>query len=137
MHIRIRRAQGTGVGAIIASLNSLSRFWESLCQCLLLVQVLHGWLGQNAPDDQGPARVSLCGVASLRHSHPVDALGRSLPIAGERGVPAPRADRYVGMFYFLWHNDPRGKPLPDHGRNDLVMLTVARDANNVYFHART
>jgi Putative restriction endonuclease len=30
-------------------LNSLSRFWVSLCQFLLLDQVLHGWLGQNAP----------------------------------------------------------------------------------------
>ncbi|MCL5269948.1 MAG: hypothetical protein M1457_05180 [bacterium] len=32
-----------------------------------------------------------------------DALGRSLPLAGEGSdaVPAPRADRFVGIFYFL------------------------------------
>ncbi len=38
-----------------------------------------------------------------------DALGRALPVAGDRGVPAPRPGRYVGLFYFLWHNDARGK----------------------------
>ena len=30
-----------------------------------------------------------------------DALGRKVPIVPE--VPAPRADRRVGIFYFLWH----------------------------------
>ena len=39
------------------TLNSLSRLWESLCQCLLLDQVLHEWLGQNAPGDRSLARV--------------------------------------------------------------------------------
>ena len=32
----------------------------------------------------------------------VDALGRTLPAPGETGVPAPRANRQVGIFYFLW-----------------------------------
>lgn len=32
----------------------------------------------------------------------VDALGRALPAPGETGVPAPRANRQVGIFYFLW-----------------------------------
>ena len=41
----------------VIDLNSLSRLWESLCQCLLLDQVLHGWLGQNAPGDRSLARV--------------------------------------------------------------------------------
>ncbi len=36
-----------------------------------------------------------------------DGLNRSLPIAGE--VPTPRPGRFVGMFYFLWH-EPRGGP---------------------------
>src|SRR5271157_4769184 len=46
------------------ALNSLSRLWESLCQCLLLDQVLHGWLGQNAQATGAwPASSS---VASLR-----------------------------------------------------------------------
>lgn len=36
-----------------------------------------------------------------------DALGRSLPIAPR----APRKDRYVGIFYFVWHN-AHGTPGP-------------------------
>ena len=44
-----------------------------------------------------------------------DALGRSLPMAGDPGVPAPRAGRHVGIFYFLWHNDSRGKPPAGRG----------------------
>jgi hypothetical protein len=51
-----------------------------------------------------------------------DALGRSLPMAGERGVPAPRAGRYVGIFYFLWHNDPRGKPPAGSGPYDVSRI---------------
>src|SRR5271157_1438988 len=47
---------GTLVTCVLG-LNSLSRLWESLCQCLLLDQVLHGWLGQNAPGDRSLARV--------------------------------------------------------------------------------
>src|SRR5579863_1644856 len=31
-----------------------------------------------------------------------DALGRALPMPGE--VTPPRRDRFVGIFYFLWHN---------------------------------
>jgi hypothetical protein len=31
-----------------------------------------------------------------------DALSRSLPDSAD--VPSPRADRFVGIFYFLWHN---------------------------------
>jgi hypothetical protein len=34
-----------------------------------------------------------------------DALGRSLPVSDEVGPP--RHDRFVGIFYFLWHNDHR------------------------------
>jgi hypothetical protein len=51
-----------------------------------------------------------------------DALGRSLPVAGDRGVPAPRADRSVGIFYFLWHNDPRGKPPSGSGPYDVSRI---------------
>ncbi len=38
-----------------------------------------------------------------------DALGRRLPLAGEPGIRPPRGDRYVGIFYFLWHDNPGGK----------------------------
>ncbi len=36
-----------------------------------------------------------------------DALGRTLPLAEKVGPP--RTDRFVGIFYFLWHNNPGGK----------------------------
>ena len=39
----------------------------------------------------------------------IDALGRRLPPADTPDVPGPRADRFVGMFYFLWH-DNHGRP---------------------------
>ena len=32
-----------------------------------------------------------------------DALGRKLPTVGE--APSPRPDRFVGIFYFLWHEN--------------------------------
>lgn len=36
-----------------------------------------------------------------------DGLGRSLPLADDVGEV--RGDRFVGMFYFLWHSAPAGK----------------------------
>jgi len=52
----------------------------------------------------------------------VDALGRVLPLAGE--VPAPRRDRFVGMFYFLWHGE--------HGTDGPFDVTkiLARERQN-------
>ena len=47
-----------------------------------------------------------------------DALGRSLPLAGEVG--APRANRTVGIFYFLWHNTWR-----DKGPYDISKILTA------------
>ncbi|WP_435019641.1 hypothetical protein TA3x_001401 [Tundrisphaera sp. TA3] len=52
-----------------------------------------------------------------------DALGRSAPMAGK--VPAPRGDRFVGIFYFLWHNN-RGGASPDGGPYDIAKI-LARD----------
>jgi hypothetical protein len=40
-----------------------------------------------------------------------DALGRALPLATDVG--APRADRYVGVFYWLWHGYTRTTPIRD------------------------
>src|SRR5262249_51705866 len=57
-----------------------------------------------------------------------DSLGRSLPMAGDPGVPVPRADRRVGMFYFLWHNDVRGKPPAFSGPYDVSQI-LAQDPN--------
>lgn len=50
-----------------------------------------------------------------------DALGRKAPIAGE--APAPRPDRYVGIFYFLWHNN-RGGASPDGGPFDIQKILL-------------
>src|SRR5271157_3999325 len=102
MHIRIRKAQGTGVGGIIASL-----LWA------IIASVSPGRAGASEPARGVPWPAT-------------DALGRSPPIAGERGAPAPRADRYGGMFSFLWHNDPRGKPLPGPGPFDISRI-LARE----------
>ena len=47
-------------------------------------------------------------TASERHSNPgtpwpaTDALSRSMP--DPASVSAPREDRFIGIFYFLWHN---------------------------------
>src|SRR5262249_7862822 len=51
-----------------------------------------------------------------------DALGRSLPVAGDRGIPGPRPGHHVGMFYFLWHNDSRGKPPAGSGPYDVSRI---------------
>ncbi len=56
-----------------------------------------------------------------------DGLGRSLPMAGE--VPGPRADRFVGMFYFLWHDNRGGKRPEGDGPYDVSkILAVDPDA---------
>lgn len=44
-----------------------------------------------------------------------DALGRAMP--GAVAVPAPRSDRFVGIFYFLWNNRDSDR-LP----NDLAKI---------------
>jgi hypothetical protein len=67
---------------------------------------------------------SACGIAATTISAPLsnpgtpwpatDALGRVLPVATEVG--GPRADRFVGIFYFLWQSTevrqgaPGGEP---------------------------
>lgn len=55
-----------------------------------------------------------------------DALGRSLPMAGEPGVPSPRTGKYVGMFYFLWHNRPQGKPPAGSGPYDVSRILARK-----------
>lgn len=53
-----------------------------------------------------------------------DALGRSLPLPAEAGPP--RSDRFVGMFYFLWHNQRGGKSPHWDGPYDIARI-MARD----------
>lgn len=52
-----------------------------------------------------------------------DALGRVVPLATEVGPPKP--DRFVGMFYFLWHNQ-RGPGDPKSpGPRDISRILAA------------
>ncbi len=51
-----------------------------------------------------------------------DALRRSLPMAGDPGIPTPRPARFVGMFYFLWHDNPQGKPPAGSGPYDVSRI---------------
>ena len=53
----------------------------------------------------------------------IDALGREVPTFAEAG--SPRAGRYVGMFYFLWH-DRLGKSPYGDGPYDVSKI-MARD----------
>ena len=57
-----------------------------------------------------------------------DGLGRSLPTADEVG--APRSDRFVGIFYFLWHNNRQGKNPGGDGPFDVSKI-LARDPHAV------
>jgi hypothetical protein len=49
-----------------------------------------------------------------------DGLGRSLPLADEVGPP--RSDRFVGIFYFLWHSAPAGKSPHWDGPYDISKI---------------
>jgi len=74
--------------------------------------------------------LALAGTGPGRASEPqrpapwpaTDALGRSLPMAGDPGIPSPRPARFVGMFYFLWHDNPQGKPPAGSGPYDVSRI---------------
>ncbi len=53
-----------------------------------------------------------------------DALGRALP--GSSEVGPPRSDRWVGIFYFLWHNEPGARSPVWDGPYDIRRI-LARD----------
>jgi hypothetical protein len=55
----------------------------------------------------------------------VDALGRKLPTFAEVG--GPKADRFTGMFYFLWHDQQNGAS-PAGGPYDIAKI-LAHDAD--------
>lgn len=50
----------------------------------------------------------------------VDALGRALPAPADAGAPKP--DRFVGIFYFLWHNQRDGKSSWTDGPYDVSKI---------------
>lgn len=81
-----------------------ARFIEILCVIVV------GWLCTTARAAEPPGQSKNPGTAWTA----TDALGRELPTAAEAGRPMP--NRFVGMFYFLWHNQADlgsdGKPGP-------------------------
>ena len=52
-----------------------------------------------------------------------DALGRTLPLSEEVGPV--RKDRWVGIFYFLWHDNPGGKRPDGDGPYDISKILEA------------
>ena len=52
-----------------------------------------------------------------------DGLGRNLPMPG--AVPGPRLDRFVGMFYFLWHDNRQGARPEGDGPYDVSKILAA------------
>jgi len=52
-----------------------------------------------------------------------DALGRRVPVEGE--APAPRRDRWVGIFYFLWHESEDGRSPNWDGPYDVSRILEA------------
>ena len=58
----------------------------------------------------------------------IDALGRNLPLAAEAGAPQPA--RFVGIFYFLWHNNPGGKCAYADGPYDVSKI-LAKDPDAI------
>jgi hypothetical protein len=59
-----------------------------------------------------------------------DALARRLPTAADRSVRPPRSDRFVGIFYFLWHDNHGGKRAAGDGPYDVSKI-LARDPGAV------
>ena len=53
-----------------------------------------------------------------------DALGRDLPLSAEVGPP--RRDRFVGLFYFLWHDQRNGRNPNGDGPYDVARI-LAQD----------
>ena len=53
-----------------------------------------------------------------------DALGRSLPGPEEAGPP--KEGRWVGIFYFLWHNEPGARSPSGEGPYDISRI-LAKD----------
>ena len=52
-----------------------------------------------------------------------DGLNRKLPLADS--LPAPRKNRYVGIFYFLWHNHQLPKNSFGDGPHDIKKILAA------------
>jgi hypothetical protein len=55
-----------------------------------------------------------------------DGLGRRLPVADDAQVQPLRTDRFVGIFYFLWHDNPGFKRHDGNGPYDVSKI-LTRD----------
>jgi hypothetical protein len=53
----------------------------------------------------------------------IDALGRSLP--GPAAVGPPQPGRWVGVFYFLWHNEPGNRNQAGDGPYDISRILAS------------
>ncbi len=90
--------------------------------CLLLLAAFAA-LGEARAQIQSPEKNNPIGAPWPA----IDGLGRSLP-AAERNA-SPRADRAVGMFYFLWHGQhPYGSPGPETPRDISRIMAADPDA---------
>src|SRR5579872_3626904 len=75
------------------------------------------------------AAISTPGTAPAGEINPgtpwpaTDALGRKLPTPEEVGPP--RAGRFVGIFYFLWHDQREGKSPHWNGPYDVARILAA------------
>lgn len=83
----------------------------------LLATLLVAAVGAGAEPGVGPSTPCTPWLAT-------DALGRRLPLAEDVGPPRP--DRFVGMFYFLWHNQRHGQRPGGNGPFDVARI-LARD----------
>ena len=74
----------------------------------------------------GMATLKMCGAGTSQAINPgapwpaMDAQGRSLPLSEKVG--SPKADRFVGIFYFLWHNATDGKSPHWEGPYDIARI---------------
>ena len=77
------------------------------------------WLGGTAGSAEPPERLSNPGTPWSA----TDELNRDLPLGVAVGPPAP--DRFVGMFYFLWHNQRGNGNERSRGPRDVSRILAA------------
>ena len=91
----------------------IGRYWT---YCLIF-SMIGSWRVEVRADEPAPVPLKAAPWPAT------DGLSRSLPIAG--AVPAPRPDRFVGLFYFLWHNNRGGQSPGSDGPFDVAKILAA------------
>jgi hypothetical protein len=103
--------------ALARTLLALPLIWILGCLCLS-----YGSGGQSlAGEPTTPLSPSSIDAAPWPFT---DALGRSVPTPDAGEVPVVRPNRFVGIFYFLWH-DNRGGAKPGGGPYDIAKILEA------------